>query len=310
MKPGIIDRSITACFVAWLTTLSASANLTVSNLRCEYLVSPLGIDIAQPRLSWQIRERELKSGTGGQRPADRGLAQAAYQILVATKEELLKEDKGDLWDSGKVASGDSQHIEYAGKLLKSGQQCFWKVKSWINSAGSSRATSVESKHAMWCMGLLTPEDIKAKWIGSPTDVPVEPAPLLRKSFSIGKKVKRATVYVSGLGYYELSLNGKKVGDHVLDPKFTRYDKRVLYVTYDITTQLKSGANAIGVMLGNGWYNYHVNNAWDFDTAPWRAKPKMLLQVEVEFADGTTQMVTSDDSWKYSCLLYTSDAADE
>lgn len=128
---------------------------------------------------------------------------------------------------------------------------------------------------------------------------VDPAPLLRKTFTLDKPVRRATAYVSGLGYYELRLNGQKVGDHVLDPAFTRYDRRVLYVTYDITSQLQRGKNALGVMLGNGWYNYHVKNAWDFDNAPWRGQPKLLLQLVVEFADGSTATIVSDESWKYS-----------
>lgn len=285
-----------ACLMTLSTAVSASAGVSVGHLRCEYLDNPLGIDIARPRLSWQIE-------VSGQRSEVRGLKQAAYQVLVASAEDLLKKDKGDLWDSGQVASDNSQHIEYAGKPLQSRQQCFWKVRVWTSvwtsTGDSSNATTAESKPALWSMGLLHAEDFKAKWIGSPTDARVEPAPLLRKIFTLDKPVRKATAYISGLGYYEFSLNGKKVGDHVLDPKFTRYDRRVLYVTYDVTAQLKKGPNAAGVMLGNGWYNYHVKNAWDFDTAPWRAKPKMMLQVEVEFADGTAQTLVSDESWKYA-----------
>ena len=290
MKQETLARFLIIYIFALFTSLSASAGLTVTHLRCEYLNNPLGIDITQPRLSWQIE-------ASGRQSEDRGLKQTAYQVLVASTLEQLKKGKGDLWDSGKVTSDNSQHIEYAGKPLQSRQQYFWKVTAWL--VAGAKAQSAESKPAMWSMGLLSPEDVKAKWIGSPTDVPVEPAPLLRKTFSVAKDIKRATAYVSGLGYYELSLNGMKVGDHVLDPKFTRYDRRVLYVTYDITAQVKQGANAVGVMLGNGWYNYHIKNAWDFDRAPWRARPKLLLQVEIESADGSTQLLASDESWRYS-----------
>ncbi|MDD4869615.1 MAG: glycoside hydrolase family 78 protein, partial [Kiritimatiellae bacterium] len=223
---------------------------------------------------------------------------------------LLAKDTGDLWDSGKVQSDNSLYIEYAGIPLQSRQLCFWKVKTWSSCNDRSQGNSSESKPAMWSMGLLRQSDPpsltssgaagwSAKWIGSPNSAEFEPAPLLRKTFSINRKIKRATAYISGLGYYELTLNGEKVGDHVLDPKFTRYDRRVLYVTYDVTRQLKKGKNAAGVMLGNGWYNYHVKNAWDFDTAPWRGQPKMILQLEIELYDGSRQTVISDESWKYS-----------
>lgn len=282
----------TACLLAGLAARPSPAAVSIEQLSCEHLDNPLGIDVTQPRLSWQMDDRDQKS-------VARGLKQTAYQVLVASTPELLAKDKGDLWDSGKMASDASLLVEYAGKPLQSRQRCFWKVKAWTASLATSKGASVESRPAMWSMGLLRPEDIKAKWIGSPTDVAVEPAPMFRKTVALDKKITRATAFVSGLGYYELSLNGRKVGDHVLDPKFTRYDRRVLYVTYDVTSLLKTGANAVGVMLGNGWYNYHVKNAWDFDTAPWRAKPKVLLQLEVEFADGTTQTIASDESWKYA-----------
>ncbi|MCX6877426.1 MAG: glycoside hydrolase family 78 protein [Verrucomicrobia bacterium] len=273
--------------IAMLTCLSASV-AEPSRLRCEYLVDPLGIDVAKPRLSWVIEERSQSS-------EDRGQKQSGYQVLVASTPESLAKDQGDLWDSGKVESDQSIQVEYSGKLLGSRLACHWKVRVW-DKGGKASAWSAP---AGWSMGLLNPQDFKAKWIGAPTDAPIEPAPLLRKTFSLDKKIERATAYISGLGYYELTLNGQKVGDHVLDPKFTRYDRRVLYVTYDMTRQLKNGNNAMGVMLGNGWYNYHVKNPWSFDTAPWRAKPKMLLQLEIAFADGSTQTIISDESWKYS-----------
>lgn len=255
------------------------------DLRCEYLKNPAGIDSRVPRLSWKLETIELKP--------ERGIRQTAYQVLVATNEKLLEEGKADLWDSDKVESDQSLHIEYKGKTLETGKKYFWKVKTWT-TAGNSW-----SQPASWTMGLLESGDWKAKWIGSPTDEKIEPAPMFRKAFTLDRKIRRATAYICGLGYYELSLNGAKVGDHELDPKFTRYDRRVLYVTYDVTDCVRDGGNAIGVMLGNGWYNYHTLNAWDFEKAPWRAKPALLLQLEVEYVDGTVQTVISDESWKYS-----------
>ena len=277
-----------------------------AQLRCEYRENPLGIDVAKPGLSWQIALQKKDE-------SERGIKQAAYQVLVASSAKLLAQNTGDLWDSGKVKSDQSTQVEYAGKPLLSGMQCFWKVHVWLacdSSASAEEQGEGGSQPAFWTMGLLKAEDPasqgnraaagwRAKWIGAPTAEKVEPAPMLRKSFSLDREVRRATAYISGLGYYEMRLNGAKVGDHVLDPKFTRYDRRVLYVTYDVTAQVRKGDNALGVMLGNGWYNYHILNAWDFDVAPWRAKPKMMLQLEVEYADGTTQTIVSDESWKYS-----------
>lgn len=274
-----------------------SAAFQPQHLRCENLDNPLGIDVRVPRLSWKTGVCE--SGNEDT-PLSRGLVQSAYRILVASSAELLAQDVGDLWDSGVVDSPDSTFVSYAGKPMASRMSCHWQVMSWIRPAdGSDAVPSVWSRPALWSMGLLDSGDWSASWIGSPTAEVVEPAPLLRKSFSVSSPVKRATAYICGLGYYELSLNGRKVGDHWFDPKLTRYDKRVLYVTYDVTNQIVNGDNAVGVMLGNGWYNYHVRNPWDFDKAPWRDKAKVMLQIEVEHADGTVSTIVSDGSWKYA-----------
>lgn len=263
---------------------------TVESLRCEHLQDPLGLDVARPRLSWQIRAKE------------RGVRQTASRILVASSADKLARDEGDVWDSGRVAGDASVLVEYAGRPLASRAECFWKVRAWTARDGdgvSAGAPTPWSRPARWSMGLLKPEDWSAQWIGSPTTNWVEAAPMLRREFEVAKEVRRATAYVTGPGYFELSLNGKKVGDHELDPKNTRFDKRVLYVTHDVTDRVRRGRNALGAVLGNGWFNYHNKNAWDFDTAPWRAKPALLLQLEIEYADGTGQTVASDATWKYA-----------
>ena len=274
-----------------------------SSLTCEHLANPLGIDVARPRLSWTILSTR------------RGEVQKAYQVLVASSEALLDVDKGDLWDSGKVASSESVLVQYAGKPLASEARCYWKVRVW----GRDGKPSSWSENAFWSMGLLNESDWKGKWIANRAKLePYEtidpsirgrdaeassritqriPSPLLRTEFEAGKPVKRATAYICGLGFYELSINGKKVGDSVLDPAFTRYDKRDLYVTHDVTDLVKRGANAIGVMLGNGWYNCHSRDSWDFDHAQWRNTPRMLFQMRVDYADGSSELVVSDGSWK-------------
>ena len=232
-------------FLRSLSTLSlllavgaAQGALTAERLRCESLENPLGIDATQPRLSWAL-------ATSG-----RDQRQSAYQILVASSPQALSQNQGDLWDSGKVASDETLNVHYRGKPLRSGQGAFWKVRSWDGTG----APSAWSRPASFEIGLLAPADWGAKWIGLSTDVNAKPAPILRRAFSVGSPIRRARAYVCGLGYYELRLNGKKIGDRVLDPGYTQFDQRALYATYDVTSALRKGGNAIGVTLGNGWYN--------------------------------------------------------
>ncbi len=259
------------------------SDVRVTALHCEYLADPLGIDVVQPRLSWKLESQW------------RGQKQTAYQVLVASEEKRLVENKADLWDSGKVVSDQSIHIVYSGKPLASRTRCYWKVRGWDRD---DKPTAF-SDTAVWEIGLLAPEDWQAKWISAPggQDKAPQPAPLFRKAFSLAKRPQSARIYICGLGYYELRLNGTKVGDHVLDPAFTRYDRRALYVTYDVTRQLRKGPNALGVILGNGWFNMHTRCVWDFDKAPWRDRPALLCQLEVTFDDDSKMIVASDATWR-------------
>ena len=235
---------------------AAVADLSPARLRCEYLDNPLGIDTPQPRLSWVLESKQ------------RAEKQTAYQILVASSEAMLKADHGDLWDTGKVASDQTLHVVYAGKALASCQRCYWKVRVWDKDGKAS----AYSRPARWEMGLLSPQDWQGQWIGRTTDTNSLPAPLLRRAFTLEGKIKQARAYICGLGYYELHLNGKKVGDHLLDPGYTRYDKRALYVTYDVTDALRRGKNAVGVILGNGWYNVQTKAVWDSTKPPGAPRP--------------------------------------
>lgn len=260
---------------------SALAGVHVGQLRCEYLENPLGIDTAQPRFSWILESQE------------RGQKQTAWQILAASSADELKRDHGDLWDSGKVDSDQTTFIAYAGKTLASRQNCFWKVRSWDKDGKKSEW----SKPAFWQMGLLSPADWNAKWIAKTTNIDEQPAPFLRREIILDGKIKRATVSICGLGYYELHINGQTVGDQLLDPGYTRYDKRVLYATHDVTTLLKRGKNAVGAILGNGWFNVQTKAVWYFDKAPWRKSPRLRLSLFVEYADGRTQIIGTDETWK-------------
>ncbi len=236
-----------------------------TNLLCEYVSNPLGIDVTSPRLSWILNH------------SGRGQLQSAYHVLVASSRSKLEANCSDKWDSGKVESNHSVNVAYQGSPLDSGKTYYWKVRVW-NKKGK---VSPYSDVARFEMGLLQPSCWQGEWIGWQGGKTGE-ALLVRKEFAIDKPVSRARVYISGLGYYELHLNGKKVGDHVLDPGWTEYTKTVLYVTYDVIEYLREGANAIGVILGNGWYG----------------SPQMIFQMNVELADGTARYIISE-GWGWS-----------
>src|SRR5688500_15659730 len=261
----------TVLFLFALTSSTTSAQMQATNLTCEHLVNPLGIDTPKPRFSWQLESDA------------RDELQTAYQIIAA-----------GVWDSGRVESDRQLHVEYAGPPLKSGQRCTWKVRVWDKSGNMT-----ESEPATFEMGLLDRSDWHGKWIGRTDSTDVAPAPMLRKSFALRGPVKVARAYVCGLGYHELRINGKKVGDHLLDPGYTRFDRRVLYVTHDVTEHVKQGDNAIGVTLGNGWFNEHYPAAWNFHQAPWRMSPRLLLELRVTYADGSTETLATDETWKTS-----------
>ncbi|MCS6950882.1 MAG: family 78 glycoside hydrolase catalytic domain, partial [bacterium] len=247
--------------------------LLAIDLRCEYLTRPLGIDVAQPRLSWTLWSRE------------RGQRQTAYRILVASAPDLLERDVADLWNSGKVVSDRTCHVLYEGKPLRSLQQCYWKVRVW-DAAGEPSGWSAVS---WWEMGILHPEEWQAQWISAPV---AEPAPLFRKEFSVPPGLQRARALICGLGYYELYLNGERVGEQVLDPAQTDYEKRAFYVVHDVTHLLREGQNCMGVMLGNGWF--HQSVVWGGMSY---GEPVLLLQLMLEYADGSREWICTDETWK-------------
>jgi alpha-L-rhamnosidase len=275
-------RRLTLVFAALTWQLhAATPALSVDNLTCEYLVNPRGLDTPHPRLSWQLQSPQ------------RGQKETGYQVLVASTRENLAANLGDLWDTGRVDSDQSIQLDYQGRPLPSQQSCFWKVRVWDKDGKPSRY----SEPASWEMGLLQPNDWHGQWIARDTDTNAAIAPLLRRAFNLDGKIARARLFICGLGYYELHLNGKKIGDHLLDPGFTRYDKRALYVTYDVTDALKQGSNAVGVILGNGWYNLQTRAFWNFDNAPWRSAPKLLMELRIQFTDGRNAIVATDRRWK-------------
>jgi alpha-L-rhamnosidase len=260
--------------------------LFAHDLRCEYRTASVGIDNPRPRLSWI-----LSSDVRGQR-------QSAYQVLVSSSADWLAADQGDLWDSGKRLSDESVQIAYAGKALASRQACFWKVRVW-DEQGQPTAWS---EPATWTMGLLDQADWHgAKWIAAlaqeqPADAKMPILPIFRKEFSLAKPLKRAIIFICGLGEFELRMNGAKVGDDYLQPGWTNYRKTCLYVPYDVTARVKPGGNAIGVMLGNGMYNVVSGGRYVKFKGSF-GPPKLIAQLFIEYADGSSEIIVTDPTWR-------------
>ncbi|WP_372905316.1 family 78 glycoside hydrolase catalytic domain [Rhodohalobacter sp.] len=266
-------------------------NLTPAELRTQYTKNPIGLDELNPGLSWK-----LESG-------HRGAHQTAYRILVASDKDKLSEESADIWDSGIVRSDEQVQIPYEGKGLKSARRYYWTVSVWDDQGQQSEY----GEPAFFETGLLNKNDWKGVWISAAESHPVipidedvlepGPAPHFRKGFTNQEPISSARLYISGLGYYEAFINGERVGDRLLDPAKSRYDKTALYVTYDVTDHLLHGENAIGVILGTGWYNFHTEAAWDFDSAPWRAPGSLKAQIVITYEDGSTKTIATDRSWK-------------
>ncbi|HWP39623.1 MAG TPA: family 78 glycoside hydrolase catalytic domain, partial [Tepidisphaeraceae bacterium] len=249
----------------------------VVGLRCEFGVNPAGVDVEQPRLFWQIHSQQ------------RGQRQTAWQVLAASSAELLSQDRGDLWDSGRVESDQTTHIRYAGAKLQSSQQVFWKVRAWDRDG----RPSPWSQPATWTMGLLEPRQWKGIWIVAPA---VSEALLLRREFDVNPGLRRAVVHVCGLGQYELHFNGAKVGQDLLSPGWTNYDKTLLYDTHDVTAMLHPGRNAVGIVLGNGMYHVQRRNRFAKFTGSF-GPLKAILHLRLEYQDGTVQFVGTDETWR-------------
>jgi alpha-L-rhamnosidase len=303
-SPGLLfPRTPRPLLTFWLQSLVfltaasiSAAGLEPVALRCEYRENPLGIDETKPRLSWRVESRE------------RGQRQTAYQLLVATSQELLQPGKADLWDSGKVSSDETVNIEYAGKELSSGLECFWAVRTWDVEGEASGW----SKPAMWAMGLLKPAEWRAD-ISYRDDSAVHKDPntlflpaarQYRKEFSAERRVKRATIYATALGIYELHVNGKRVGDALFAPGWTVYRQRAYYHTYDVTRLLNRGPNAIGAWVADGWYSGYLGFALltgvgveKVGRYSYGKTPALMAQLQIEYEDGTREIIGTDRTWK-------------
>ena len=278
----------------------------IAELKCNYKLNPLGVETLNPRLSWTIEA------------SDNNQRQTAYRILVADTPEELAKNQGNIWDSGKIMSEMSNQIEFGGgngqktaNILRGGKKYFWKVMLW----DAKGKPSDWSQTAMWQMGLLNKNEWgKSQWLAlekiidsnkilpalhneKAPKTPVNALPQFRKTFTVdnSKIIKNATAFVSGLGHFELFLNGEKVGKNFLDAGWTKYEKYAQYVTFDISSQLKQGKNAVGVMLGNGFYNIPQGRYWKILQS--FGYPTFIAKIQLEYTDGTTEDIVSDTSWK-------------
>ncbi len=293
-----MQKSILFLLLILSSAKGFTQKLIVTNLTCQYKSNPLGIDQSAPKLGWQLQTNQ------------QGILQTSYRVLVADDSMLLQKNIGNTWDSKKQPSNASIQITYQGKPLETAKKYYWKVMVWDNKKNISGWSATAS----WQMGLLNRAAWEgAKWIGyeqlpdslkiltglqnKPKNSPVlnDTMPLLRKAFSIVKPVKKATMFICGLGQFECSINGKKIGDHFLDPAWTQFDKEAMYVSFDVSENINTGNNAIGVMLGNGFHLTPLKRYRKLTNA--LGYPKMICRLLIEFNDGSSQNIISDATWK-------------
>jgi alpha-L-rhamnosidase len=282
-KPNLHFKSLFLYSIAILFLLINNVYgndpIKVSGLQCEYLVNPLGIDSYHPRLAWMLNDTR------------QGAVQTAWQLAVST--DSANVIRGNAWLTTKNLSASSR-VNYNGKQLQPYTKYYWQVTVW-DKDGKSIISPVSSFET----GLMDKSNWKGAWISDDNDMHVKPAPYFRNVFSVHKKIASARAYIAVAGLYELYVNGQKIGNHRLDPMYTRFDRRNLYVSFDVTSQLQNGQNAIGVLLGNGWYNHQSTAVWYFDKAPWRNRPAFCLDLRITYTDGSTETIASGKSWKTS-----------
>ncbi len=266
-------------FLIFSFILRSESTPLPTGLKTDHLENPIGIDNPSPRLTWRIDDSR------------QGALQSAYRIIVDIDSMKMLKGEGSIWDSGKVNS-DNQLATYDGKNLDPFTKYYWRVTVWDGSEQESMSGIQSFETGMMDIG-----NWQGNWIGDGRDIHYEAAPYFRKKFETNKEIASARVYIAVAGLYELHVNGEKIGNHRLDPMYTRFDRRNLYLTHDVTTQLQKGENVIGVTLGNGWYNHQAMGVWDFHRAPWRNRPTFCLDLRITYTDGTVETISTNLSWK-------------
>ncbi|HUR11784.1 MAG TPA: family 78 glycoside hydrolase catalytic domain [Flavitalea sp.] len=281
-----------ALFIFLFHFAFTTSTLQPALLRTENLRNPLGIDNPFPRFSWNFESTH------------RNRIQTAFEIIVSEEEAKIKIHQGDQWNSGIIKSSQSIQIAYSGTPLRAAVRYYWAVRVYDNDGNASSWSAVN----FFETGLLNEHDWKGKWIGDGRKqfeqdeqfYQDDPMPVFRKFFTSSKKISTARLYISGLGYYEAFFNGKKIGDHALDPGFTTYRKEVFYSTYDVTAIIKKGKNILGVELANGWYNplpLRLFGRFNLRNVLQTGRPCVLAQLMISYADGTSEVIATDETWQ-------------
>lgn len=286
-------RYITIACLLLQSFILLGQSLRVTALHCEYVITPLGVDIPQPVLGWKLESDQYNK------------SQSAYEIEVASSLQLINQGKADMWRSGKIKSRQSIGIVYQGRTLTSFSRYYWRVRVYDEkglASGWSDITWFET-------AMLHATDWKAHWINDGKKIPEkdedfykeDPMPVFKKVFTTDKQIRSARLYITGAGYYEAYLNGKKISDDALTPGWTNFDKRILYRTYDVTALVSSGKNIIGVQVGNGWYNPLPMRFWgkyNLRDALTTGRPSVIAQLRIMYVDGTISEIITDHSWQY------------
>jgi len=266
-----------------LIHVGVKAQIKIENLLVEHLQGPIGIDIQEPRFSWQLTTEK------------RNTLQTAYEIRVSLNLSSLKHGSNLIWSTGKINSDSSVHVPYRGGALESGKKYFWQVRVW----DETNRPSVWSEPSFWQMGLLQASDWKASWIqaGYTEDSVLRPSPVFRKPFMLHKKIRSAIAYITARGLYEAMINGQRVGDAYLTPGWTSYKNRLPYETFDVTALLRDGANVVGATLGSGWYRGYIGFSGQKNF--YGKNLSLLMQIDLNYEDGSVESIVTDNTWKSS-----------
>ena len=274
-----IKRAFLLVSLLAVSHIALSQSLKVESLKTEHLVSPLGVDKSNPRLSWRMVS------------ANEGAAQNSFRLLVGCDSLKVSQGSGDVWDSGKQQSSQMS-VRYGGEALQPRTRYYWQV-----AITDEQGVEAKSEVASFETGKMSLDAWVGNWISDNKGVEHSPAPYFRKKFSVGKQVKQARLYVAVAGLYNLYINGERMGDGMLEPVYTRFDRRNMYMTYDVTPYIRDKENVVGIVLGNGWYNHQALAVWNFDVAPWRNRPAFCLDLHLTYDDGTEDVVSTDLSWR-------------
>ncbi len=274
---------IPIALLGFLPQQSVAQKPVAVNLTVENLTNPIGIDAQLPRFKWQVSD------------ARQGATQSAYKITMDVDSAAVAKGKGKIWKSGKV-NGSQMRVVYPKKIpLVPFTKYYWSVEVWDQKGKNGKRSAVASFET----GMMEMKNWQGSWITDSKDLNFKPAPYFRTEYKPSGKIISARAYISAAGLFELSINGHKVGNHLLDPLYTRFDRRNLYVTFDVTSLMKSDTVAIGVILGNGWYNHQSTAVWDFHKALWRDRPRFIMNIRITYTDGKEDIIATGPEWKTS-----------